>query len=105
MRTDQAVRLKQGRQQAKLTQKQAAKALNVALSTYKDWEKPGGSEPATISKIIEIANLYNLSLDWWLTDKEFSTTTEETEQSLIKLYKALPAEAQKGLIELLKQTK
>lgn len=102
MRPDQALRLKQGRLNANLTQEQASTQLNVATSTLKDWEKADGAEPATTAKMIEICNLYGISLDWWLTGTTCGPTISEKEQLVLSKYRQLPKEAKNGLEELLK---
>lgn len=101
MQADQAVRLKQGRLTAGYTIEEAAKQLNVAQSTYKDWERPGGSEPATISKMVEIADLYNISLDWWFRDRPCGPQLADAEQQLISNFNRLDPETQQAYLLIL----
>lgn len=69
MTPPQADRLKDARRKKGLTQKETALALNISLPTYRAWERAGGSEPNTISKLVELCNLLEVSIDWLLTGR------------------------------------
>lgn len=102
MTPQQATHLRQKRTQSRYTQKEAAQKLNVAVSTYREWEKPHGAEPASITKMIEIAELFNLSLDKWLTGKEKQALKRE-ERKLLALTQQLDKKVAAALAELIKQ--
>lgn len=55
-------RLKELREEVELNQEDFAKELNVGRSTYASWET-GRAEPG-IDILINIANFYNVSLDF-----------------------------------------
>lgn len=97
MKPEQAVRLRQGRESAGYTQKDAAVQLNVAESTYRDWEKPNGAEPASASKFIEIAQLFNISLDWWLAGKQCGPSLSKKEHSLLRAFRLCSAPLQQAI--------
>ncbi|WP_036566422.1 helix-turn-helix domain-containing protein [Oceanospirillum beijerinckii] len=69
MTPPQAARLKDARRKKGLTQKEIARQLNVSTPTYRAWERPGGAEPNTISKLIELCELLEIPIDWLLTGK------------------------------------
>ncbi len=54
--------LKSARLQANLTQKQVAEALHISQPAVAQFEKGQGSEPS-VSRLIQLANLYKISLD------------------------------------------
>lgn len=54
--------IKSCRLDAKLTQRKVAEALHVSQQAVAKWERGEGSEP-NISRLIELADIYNVSLD------------------------------------------
>ena len=63
-----ASKIKQARNEAGLTQEQAAEALGVSRQTISNWEN-GRSYPDIVS-VIRMSDLYSVSLDHLLKDKE-----------------------------------
>lgn len=55
-------RLQELRKEKRLTQKQIAKEINVSEDSVYNWEK-GRSEPS-ITDLISLANLLNVSIDY-----------------------------------------
>jgi len=94
----QADRLRQGREQAGYTQKEAATALTVAYSTYRGWES-GLSEPGSLQTVVRISALFRISLDWWLLDKPSKTS----EQELTSLANQLEPETREALLTVLRK--
>lgn len=105
MKSEQAVRLRQGREQSGYTQKDAAHLLNVAESTYRDWERPDGAEPASTAKLIEVATLFNISLDWWLAGKQCGPSLSEDEHRIIRTYQTLDEPVQEAVLLVMDQLK
>ncbi|MCD8372408.1 MAG: helix-turn-helix domain-containing protein [Clostridia bacterium] len=62
-------RLKDLRTESKMTQKQLAQKINVTDDCIYFWEK-GRSEPS-ISQIIELADLFEVSCDYLLGKSEY----------------------------------
>lgn len=75
-----------------LTQKEIAKVLNVAPTTYLGYEK-GTSEP-TIATLIQLANYFNVSLDF-LCDRQWDN------KAYIEVWKL--SEEQKANLYLIQQ--
>lgn len=46
-----------------LTQKQAGEFLGLAIRTWQDYEA-GKRSPATLDALIQIADFFNVSIDW-----------------------------------------
>lgn len=100
MTKPQAERLRQGREQAGYTQKEAAAALAVAYSTYRGWES-GLSEPGNLETAAQICNLFSISMDWWLRDHTDQPDPEQ--QELLRLTNQLTPETRSALIEFLQR--
>lgn len=87
------MKLKELRLKAKYTQKNIAEKLNIPLNTYTQYEL-GNREP-TVSTLIKIANLYNVSLDYLLenpnTPKQQSEFTLQ-EEEIIDIFRELSDE-------------
>lgn len=64
-------RLKSVRKQAGLTQQQAAEALNLSTRSYQRYEAFTGQCDPPIRTLIEIADLFDVSLDWLMCRDEF----------------------------------
>lgn len=54
--------IKSCRLDANMTQKEVAEALHVSQQAVTKWERGIGSEP-NISRLIELADIYNVTLD------------------------------------------
>lgn len=64
------MKLKQLRENKKMTQKYLAKKLNVSSQTILNWEN-GIYEP-NISQLIELANIFNVSIDYLVERKNIN---------------------------------
>jgi len=102
---DQAVRLREGRTKSGLTQSEAAQKLNVATSTYRDWEHPGGAEPANTSKLVEISALFNISIDWLLTGQASLPQPEQDVVAAMSFYQKAPKDLRKAISLVLNNLK
>lgn len=63
------------RTRAGMTQRQLAKELHVGLSAIGMYEQ--GRRTPSIEILIQMANLFGVSLDYLITGKEFSASNEE----------------------------
>lgn len=70
------LRLKELREEKGVSQKELAKKLGVAQNTVSNWEN--GNREADYNTLIQIANLFNTSIDFLIDDnaKETSTSTD-----------------------------
>lgn len=64
------MKLKQLRENKKMTQKYLAEKLNVSSQTILNWEN-GIYEP-NISQLIELANIFNVSIDYLVERKSIN---------------------------------
>lgn len=62
------MKLKELREQKKLKQYEVAKALDMTNATYNRYEK--GQRQADYETLIKIANFFNVSIDYLLSDNE-----------------------------------
>ena len=107
--------LKELRKSRKLLQKDLARYLQVAESTYSYWEQ-GKFEPDT-ETLKKLADYFNVSVDYLLgrTENNETTTTEnlfkikkapeslsDDEQELLKQYNLLDSHSKIALLELAK---
>lgn len=65
--TEFSQRLVMARKQKKITQSEVAEKLNVSFQAVSLWER--GETTPEIEKLIEIADLYGVSIDWLLRGK------------------------------------
>lgn len=63
-----AVRLKELRKQAHLTQVELAKRLGIGQSSYADWER--GKKKPTQENLVKIAQVLNVSVDYLVGNSE-----------------------------------
>lgn len=68
-------RIKELRESKGLTQQQTADTLNLALSTYRSYET--GTREPSVEVLIQLSELYNVSLDWLLGLSEYRNSIEE----------------------------
>lgn len=107
--------LKELRKSRKLLQKDLARYLQIAESTYSYWEQ-GKFEPDT-ETLKKLADYFDVSVDYLLgraENKETATTENlfkikkapeslsEDEQELLKQYKGLDSHSKAALLELAK---
>ena len=69
------IKLRELRQELKLTQKEFVKDLSITPATLSAYEK--GSTNPSISVIVEIATKYKVSVDWLLGLKDSNSTNSE----------------------------
>lgn len=63
-----ANRMVEARKKLGLTQSEVAEKLNVSFQAVSLWER--GESAPEVSKLADIADLYQISLDWLLTGKK-----------------------------------
>ena len=63
-----AVRLKELRKEANLTQVELAKRLGIGQSSYADWER--GKKKPTQENLVKIAQVLNVSIDYLVGNSE-----------------------------------
>ena len=63
-----ANRMVEARKKLGLTQSEVAERLNVSFQAVSLWER--GESAPEVSKLADIADLYQISLDWLLTGKK-----------------------------------
>lgn len=87
-------------------QKEVAKAIGVATSTFNDWVK--GKKYPRIDKIEMLANYFKIKKSDLIEDKKENTPEDiklsEGEKVLIDLFRKLPDEAQKMYLEVLRNS-
>ena len=84
-------------------QKEVAKAIGVATSTFNDWVK--GKKYPRIDKIEMLANYFGIKKSFLIEDKTNAPDDiklTEGEKMLIDLFRKLPEEAQKMYLEVLR---
>lgn len=92
------MKLKELRIQEKKSQEEFAKQFKLTQKTYSNYEN-GITQPE-ISKLIEIADYFNVSLDYLVDRKENNELREsrKSEQELLKYYRQLSIANQLKLI-------
>lgn len=85
-------------------QKEVAKAIGVATSTFNDWVK--GKKYPRIDKIEMLSNYFGIKKSDLIEDKKETAFDDieltEGERILIELFRKLPDEAQKMYLEVLR---
>ena len=61
-----AERLKLARKKIGFTQQQAAEALNLSTRSYQRYEAINGQCEPPLATLVEMADLYDVSIDWLL---------------------------------------
>lgn len=92
-------RLKQLREQKKLTQPQMADVLCVALSTYRSYEN--GSREPNIDILIKLSDFYEVSIDYILDHTPQKPTFNAEEVAHIKKFRSLDRYGKKAVAQLL----
>ena len=59
-------RLKLSRQKSGFTQQQAAETLNLSVRSYQRYEAKNGAFEPSLSVLVEMADLFDVSIDWLL---------------------------------------
>lgn len=88
------MRLKELREQKKITQTQLAKEINIHMITYTRYEN-GLREP-NLETLIKLANYYGVTLDY-LVDREFANEfgyLNEIEKKMLENFRKLTPEVQ-----------
>lgn len=85
-------------------QKEVAKAIGVATSTFNDWVK--GKKYPRIDKIEMLSNYFGIKKSDLIEDKKETASDDieltDGERILIELFRKLPDEAQKMYLEILR---
>ena len=103
-----AVRLKELRKQAHLTQVELAKRLGIGQSSYADWER--GKKKPTQENLVKIAQVLNVSIDYLVGNSEEKTDELDNIELLFRMNsKGLTEEEKevfkKELIEFMEERK
>lgn len=77
---DLAMRLAEARKSKKLTQAQVAEKLDISFQAVSSWER--GETAPEIDKLVDIAGLYGISLDWLLTGEIEPSMLADFQESL-----------------------
>ena len=72
-------KLKNAREKAGLSQKDVAEALNISRQSVSKWET--GKAYPDIDNLIILSELYNVSVDYLIKDKQESSTKKSVENS------------------------
>ena len=72
-----AVRLKELRKQAHLTQVELAKRLGIGQSSYADWER--GKKKPTQENLVKIAQILNVTIDYLVGNFDEEITNNKLE--------------------------
>ena len=85
-------------------QKEVAEVIGVPTSTFNEWVR--GKKYPRIDKIEKLANYFGIKKSALIEDKTNSPEyiLSEGEQTLIDLFRMLPAEAQKMYLEVLRNS-
>lgn len=75
-----ANRMVEARKKLGLTQSEVAERLNVSFQAVSLWER--GESAPEVSKLADIADLYQISLDWLLTGKKEERVSIDSQDSL-----------------------
>ena len=94
------------RKQAKLTQKEVAKYLDCAESTYSLYEN--GKRQIGFEDLLKLGELYNVSVEDLVGDKKMPATEDDGEQDarkakLIELFESLPSDRQDAVLRQLQE--
>lgn len=103
-----AVRLKELRKQAHLTQVEFAKRLGIGQSSYADWER--GKKKPTQENLVKIAQVLNVSIDYLVGNSEEKSNDLDNVELLFRMNsKGLSKEEKeifkKELIEFMEERK
>lgn len=69
-------RLKSARKKAGLTQQKAAELLNLSSRSYQRYEAENGRCEPPLSTLVEMADLFDVSIDWLLCRDEWLNVHE-----------------------------
>lgn len=98
-RTALGTRIRQERLNQNLTQEQLAEKLNVS-TTYMGYIERG-ERTLTLSKLIDLANLLDVSIDYLLMDS-ISSSPSSREKLWLKLLSSAPEAEQELILEMAK---
>lgn len=103
-----AVRLKELRKQAHLTQVEFAKRLGIGQSSYADWER--GRKKPTQENLVKISQVFSVSIDYLVGNSEEKSNDLDNVELLFRMNsKGLSKEEKeifkKELIEFMEERK
>ena len=100
--------LKSLRQSKKLMQSDIAEILNVSLSSYQKYERDKNCVTPSIEVLTRIADYYNVTVDYLLgrecNPKRLNQRDEELEAAFIEVYRSLPENVRKDILNGIKDT-
>ncbi|MAY42408.1 MULTISPECIES: helix-turn-helix transcriptional regulator [unclassified Neptuniibacter] len=97
---NKSIRLKQARIATGKTQSEVAKALHIAVSTYKGWE--ADKEPRTLDTAAKLCGELNITLDYYVTGRERKQGLLKQEYQLIMKLRKMPSSIRKTICTLIK---
>ncbi|MBQ8658981.1 MAG: helix-turn-helix transcriptional regulator [Clostridia bacterium] len=101
------IRLFELRTEKGLSQREAARIMNVSQGTYNNWEN-GKTQPS-IEQLIALAAFFSVSVDYLIgnTDEYGTVRAGESisseEREILKLFRALPEASKAPFMEFLKK--
>ena len=92
-----AVRLKELRKQAHLTQVELAKRLGIGQSSYADWER--GKKKPTQDNLVKIAQVLNVSVDYLVGNSEEKSDDLDNIELLFRMNSKGLTDEEKGIFK------
>jgi len=96
------MRLKEVRQQHKMTQKQVAEMLGIPVRTYQNYER-GVNDPDT-DVLLDLADFFDVTVDYLVGYSDIARATyislSEDESHLVDTYRTLDEPGKKAVITL-----
>lgn len=87
------------RQQAGYTQAEVSSMLNIQRQTYCNYEN--ASRTPTLEIVIELADIYHVSVDYLVHDGSTSVHPGRSEAKFLAEFLALPEDAQKEVLDFI----
>lgn len=100
------IRLFELRTERNLSQRELARMMNISQGTYNNWENEK-TQPS-IEQLVALAEFFVVSVDYLIgnTDEygtvRVSECVSSDEREFLKLFRKLPQEAKRSLLEFLK---
>ncbi len=98
-------KLKTLRQSKNLTQNEAAKLLEISLSSYQKYEREKNSITPSLEALIKLANFYHVTTDYLLgrNDNDNHSSSKNLVDETIKELEKLPPKYREIFLDLLKK--
>ncbi len=92
-------KIRELRKQARYTQEEVSRRLNIQRQTYCNYENAARTPPIEI--IVSLAELYHVSVDYLVRDTEMAPYLGIPEKKLLNEFSALSSSKQKEVIEFI----